>query len=164
MYKKLALACALLHEPRVLLLDEPTTGVDPVSRRELWDLLHEFLAEGVAIVIATPYMDEAARCHRAGMLYDGALLAEGRPGDLVAAFHHPVLAVHGDRDALEERIEHDADVLAFTPAGSQLRIVVRAGREDAVTAELAAAGAQVSRTAPTFEDLFLASVRERSAA
>lgn len=86
MYKKLALACALLHEPKVLLLDEPTNGVDPVSRREFWDLLHDFLSEGMAIVLATPYMDEAARCHRTGLLYEGKLLEEGSPGDLLRAF------------------------------------------------------------------------------
>jgi drug efflux transport system ATP-binding protein len=164
MYKKLALACALLHEPAVLLLDEPTTGVDPVSRRELWELLHEFLAEGMAIVIATPYMDEAARCHRAGMLYEGALLAEGTPGELVAAFHHPVFAVHGARTAAERAIESDPNVLAFTPAGAQLRIVVREGHEADVTRVLAGTGATLEPTTATFEDLFLASVRERSAA
>ena len=85
MYKKLALSCALLHEPKVLLLDEPTNGVDAVSRREFWDLLHDFLAEGMAIVLATPYMDEASRCHRTGLLYEGRLLVEGPPGDLLRA-------------------------------------------------------------------------------
>jgi len=111
MYKKLALACALLHEPKVLLLDEPTNGVDPVSRREFWDLLHEFLSEGMAIVLATPYMDEAARCHRTGLLYLGKLLEEGKPRDLLHRF--------------------------------------------------VAEGGETSRAIATFEDLFLARVRER---
>lgn len=160
MYKKLALACALLHEPRVLLLDEPTTGVDPLSRRELWDLLHDFLAEGMAIVIATPYMDEAARCHRAGMLHRGALLVEGTPGELLAAFPHPVFTVRGRREALEEDLERDRDVLACTPSGAGLRIVVQAGRQAGVLARLDSAGAQAVRAAPSFEDLFLARMRE----
>jgi ABC-2 type transport system ATP-binding protein len=163
MYKKLALACALLHEPKLLLLDEPTTGVDPVSRRELWDLLRDFLAEGMAIVLATPYMDEAARCHRAGMLYTGALLTEGVPGDLVAAFPHAVFALHGERDALEATLAISRDVLAFTPAGAQLRVVVRHGCEQPVMAVVHAAGASATPARATFEDLFLASVRERSA-
>jgi ABC-2 type transport system ATP-binding protein len=79
MYKKLALSCALLHSPAFLLLDEPTNGVDPVSRRELWTLLHELVASGTTILVTTPYMDEAERCHRVGVLNKGKLLAEGDP-------------------------------------------------------------------------------------
>ncbi len=86
MYKKLALSCALLTEPEVLLLDEPTNGVDPVSRRELWALLHEFVDGGMAVVISTPYMDEAERCHRVGLVHRGRLLLEGAPGQLLADF------------------------------------------------------------------------------
>src|SRR5512136_441556 len=83
MYKKLALAAALLHEPRVLLLDEPTNGVDPVSRRELWALLHEFVQSGMAVLISTPYMDEAERCDRVGLAFRGRLLLEGPPAELL---------------------------------------------------------------------------------
>lgn len=85
MYKKLALACALLPTPRLLLLDEPTNGVDPVSRRELWALLFELAAEGMAIVVSTPYMDEAARCSRVGIIHRGRILLEGPPSALIAA-------------------------------------------------------------------------------
>jgi ABC-2 type transport system ATP-binding protein len=84
MYKKLALACALLHEPEVLLLDEPTNGVDPVSRRELWALLHEFVQGGMTVLISTPYMDEAERCHRVALVHRGRVLVEGAPQSLVA--------------------------------------------------------------------------------
>jgi ABC-2 type transport system ATP-binding protein len=86
MYKKLALACALLHEPEVLLLDEPTNGVDPVSRRELWALLHEFVHGGMAVLVSTPYMDEAERCHRVGLVHHGRLLVEDEPQALMAGF------------------------------------------------------------------------------
>jgi ABC-2 type transport system ATP-binding protein len=83
MYKKLALACALLHQPKVLLLDEPTNGVDPVSRRELWALLHEFVQGGMTVLVSTPYMDEAERCDRVGLVHRGRLLLEGPPADLL---------------------------------------------------------------------------------
>jgi len=164
MYKKLALACALLHAPEVLLLDEPTNGVDPVSRRELWDLLHEFLDEGVAIVITTPYMDEAARCHRAGLLFEGRLLEEGTPTDMLRAFPHPAFEVRGERARVEPVVESDPDVLAFTPAGDRLRIVVRGAREARVLSALSDAGATATPMTPTFEDLFLARARERAEA
>jgi ABC-2 type transport system ATP-binding protein len=84
MYKKLALACALLHEPRVLLLDEPTNGVDPVSRRELWALLHEFVHGGMTVLVSTPYMDEAERCDRVGLIHRGRLRLSGSPVELLA--------------------------------------------------------------------------------
>ena len=87
MYKKLALSCALLHEPPVLLLDEPTNGVDPVSRRDLWALLHEFSEQGMTVVVSTPYMDEAERCHRVALVHRGVALAEGEPGRIAA--DHP---------------------------------------------------------------------------
>ncbi|MCK5794225.1 MAG: ABC transporter ATP-binding protein, partial [Anaerolineales bacterium] len=83
MKKKLALACAMIHDPKVLFLDEPSTGVDPVSRRELWVILAKIVEEGVTIVVSTPYMDEAERCHRVGMLYQGKLLTSGEPQDLI---------------------------------------------------------------------------------
>jgi ABC-2 type transport system ATP-binding protein len=164
MYKKLALSCALLHEPKVLLLDEPTNGVDPVSRREFWDLLHEFLSEGMAILLTTPYMDEAARCHRAGMLLEGKLLEEGRPGEMLAAFPHPVFRVHGERTKVTAAIERNPDVLAFTPAGATLRVVVRHGHEQGVLSLFSALGAQASPTSPIFEDLFLARLHEQAEA
>jgi ABC-2 type transport system ATP-binding protein len=79
MKQKLALACTLVHEPQLILLDEPTTGVDPVSRREFWKLLSEFLAQGITIVMATPYLDEAERCSRVGLLSGGKLLVVDTP-------------------------------------------------------------------------------------
>src|SRR5512133_1277167 len=102
MYKKLALACALLHQPEVLMLDEPTNGVDPVSRRELWALLYEFVAGGMAVLLSTPYMDEAERCHRVGLIHHGRLLLEGEPQALIRGFDHETWEVEGgERDALD---------------------------------------------------------------
>jgi ABC-2 type transport system ATP-binding protein len=85
MKQKLALACTLVHEPDLILLDEPTTGVDPVSRREFWKLLSEFLAQGITIVMSTPYLDEAERCGRVALLHDGRVLDCDEPGRLRAA-------------------------------------------------------------------------------
>jgi ABC-2 type transport system ATP-binding protein len=79
MQKKLALACALLHKPEIIFLDEPTTGVDPVSRREFWDILTELHLEGVTIFVSTPYMDEAERCSRVGLMYQGRLIVCDTP-------------------------------------------------------------------------------------
>ena len=84
MKQKLALACTLVHEPRVILLDEPTTGVDPVSRREFWKLLSEFLEQGITILVSTPYLDEAERCARVALLHEGRLLALDTPDALRA--------------------------------------------------------------------------------
>lgn len=161
MYKKLALACALLHRPRVLLLDEPTNGVDPVSRRELWDLLYEFVGEGMAVLVATPYMDEAERCHRVGLLHEGRLLAEGDPGALARAFEHQVYLLHTDRrDALEAALDGRADVIAFSPQGSALRVVVRGEAAAAFEGWARPQTRDLEAVRPSFEDLFLARLGE----
>lgn len=157
MYKKLALACSLLHQPRVLMLDEPTNGVDPVSRRELWALLYEFVGEGMAILVSTPYMDEAARCHRVGLISRGRLVAEGAPRELVRSFDHHVVDVEGgDRDAVEAALAGFPAVVGTHPVGTRLRLVVAPGQLAPVQARLEALGAQVRASLPDFEDVFLA--------
>src|SRR5687768_11050220 len=93
MKQKLALACTLVHEPRVILLDEPTTGVDPVSRREFWKLLSQFLAQGITILMSTPYLDEAERCSRIVLLHEGRVLALDEPGALRASLPGTLLEV-----------------------------------------------------------------------
>ena len=102
MKQKLALACTLVHEPRVILLDEPTTGVDPVSRREFWKLLSQFLAQGITIVMSTPYLDEAERCTRIVLLHEGQVLALDEPGALRSSLPGTLLEVlvATPRDAL----------------------------------------------------------------
>jgi ABC-2 type transport system ATP-binding protein len=117
MKQKLALACTLVHQPDVIILDEPTTGVDPVSRREFWKLLSEFLAEGLTIVMATPYLDEAERCARVALLHEGRLLALDAPDRLQAGFTgtlYEVLAEpHRRAYAALARVDGVADRQAF---------------------------------------------------
>ncbi len=117
MKQKLALACTLIHEPEVILLDEPTTGVDPVSRREFWKLLSEFLSQGITIVMTTPYLDEAERCSRVGLMHEGRLLALDAPGSLRATYPGQVVEVIAQPQARAAEIVRTlagvADVHAF---------------------------------------------------
>jgi ABC-type multidrug transport system ATPase subunit len=95
MKQKLALCCALVHRPEILILDEPTTGVDAVSRREFWDLLARLRDEGLPIVVSTPYMDEAIRCDRVSLMQDGRFLVTDRPAEIGRGYPRPLLAVRG---------------------------------------------------------------------
>jgi ABC-2 type transport system ATP-binding protein len=160
MKQKLALACTLVHEPRMLVLDEPTTGVDPVSRREFWKLLAEFLAQGLTIVMATPYLDEAERCSRVALVSEGALLALDEPANLAASMTGAILEIVATpaRQALHvlrERLGRER-VQLF---GDRLHVrVEKASDAPAVTAELEQAGihtAGVRQIVPTLEDVFI---------
>jgi ABC-2 type transport system ATP-binding protein len=104
MKQKLALVCALVPAPRVLVLDEPTTGVDPVSRREFWDTLTHLSADGLTILVATPYLDEAERCHRVALLYKGQINQQGTPAELRASLHAQRLELRTGNLALAEQI------------------------------------------------------------
>jgi ABC-2 type transport system ATP-binding protein len=165
MYKKLALACSLLHRPRLLLLDEPTNGVDPVSRREFWELLGEFTHEGMTVLISTPYMDEAARCHRVVLIHHGRALLQGAPSPMVREFPHLVLRVEGgDREAMSALLQSAPGVLALSPSGSRMRVVVQRDAELSVRTIAAEAGASLEPVAPDFEDLFLTRMHEEDGA
>jgi len=128
MKQKLALACTLVHEPKILLLDEPTTGVDPVSRREFWKLLSEFLSRGLTIVMSTPYLDEAERCGRVALLHDGRLLAVDRPELLQAHLEGQLLevSVRDGRPPLDllRSLPGIADVQSF---GDRAHVRIHAG-------------------------------------
>src|SRR6058998_3513195 len=117
MKQKLALACTLVHEPSLILLDEPTTGVDPVSRREFWKLLSEFLSQGITIVMATPYLDEAERCSRVALLHQGRLLALDAPAALSASLpgtlYEVIVSEHRRAAAILKDIPGIGDVQMF---------------------------------------------------
>jgi ABC-2 type transport system ATP-binding protein len=165
MKQKLALACALVAEPRVLLLDEPTTGVDPVSRREFWDALVGLSSQGMTIVVATPYLDEAERCHRVTLMYQGRLLRTGTPAEVRESLGLERLEVHAaDLRAAEGALtgrDGIADVQRF---GDRLDVMVRdvAEGERAVRAALGAAGqalGSVRSGVPTLENAFVSILR-----
>jgi ABC-2 type transport system ATP-binding protein len=160
MQKKLALASTLMHTPRVLLLDEPTTGVDPVSRREFWDLLTEVHLQGVTIVISTPYLDEAERCTRVGLMYRGQLIACDDPRTLRDEMRAAVFEAQSEH-ALRARklIEHNEGVLTVSTHGDLLRLLVdRAERAALIQTAWRANGIAVSdlrAVKPRLEDAFV---------
>jgi ABC-2 type transport system ATP-binding protein len=168
MKQKLALACTLVHEPQVILLDEPTTGVDPVSRREFWKLLSEFLSQGITILMSTPYLDEAERCARVALLHEGRLLALDSPGALRAALKGEVIeVVASDRDGAThvlERLPGVVDVQLFGER-THVRLEPDSPLRDpdrlAVTLKQAAIETESVRRIPTsLEDVFIARVAE----
>ncbi|MFP4068303.1 MAG: ABC transporter ATP-binding protein, partial [Spirochaetaceae bacterium] len=139
MKKKLALACALVHRPRVLLLDEPTTGVDPVSRRDFWVLLRRLLGEGITIVISTPYLDEAERCMRVGLLSKGRFLAVDTPGAVKKQIKGTVLEVVADdrRAAYRALLSEGAfDPPRVQPFGDRLHLISLRQEEGAAADEV----------------------------
>ena len=128
--------------------------------------LYEFVEEGMTVVLSSPNMDEAARCHRVGLLADGSLLTEGEPADLTARLVHPTLLLHlGGRDQVEDLIQNREEVLSVSPEGSAIRAVVHRDGEAAFLewAEGHAFTARVERVVPTFEDVFLSLLVDKSA-
>jgi ABC-type multidrug transport system ATPase subunit len=166
MKQKLALSCALVHRPELLLLDEPTTGVDAVSRREFWDLLHDLQASGLTIVVSTPYMDEADRCDRVALMQKGRVLAIDTPDAIGARFPRPLFAVHGlPRHATIEALRAYPYVASVQPFGDTLHYSdARDGLDAAsvirdVTAWLVARDIRelhITSIAPGIEDAFMA--------
>ncbi len=98
MKQKLALSCAMIHRPQLLILDEPTTGVDAVSRKEFWDLLHKIRKENISVIVSTPYMDEALKCDRVALIQDGELLSVSEPVDIASRFESPLFSVSSEKE------------------------------------------------------------------
>lgn len=169
MKQKLALVCALVPQPHVLLLDEPTTGVDPVSRREFWDTLAHLAADGLTILVATPYLDEAERCHGVALMYEGAIQQTGTPMELRLSLHAKRLELRVDDLAEAERIlsqadSNDREILDVQRFGDRLDIVVHDPEiaklivEDKLqSAHLPTAEIHVDE--PTLENVFVAKLR-----
>jgi ABC-2 type transport system ATP-binding protein len=164
--QRLALAAATLHQPELLLLDEPTSAVDPQSRRDFWDSLFDLADRGTTILVSTHYMDEAERCHRLAILDRGRLAAEGAPRELMQGLAGDVIEIVA-RDALLVRraLEPLAEVTSVTQLGASLRALVAAppgtdpaARIRAVLADVDAE-AQVEVVSASLEDVFVAATR-----
>lgn len=167
MKQKLGLAAALAHRPRVLLLDEPTTGVDPVTRQDFWQLIIRLVAGGgenrVAVLVSTPYMDEAARCHRVGFMRAGQLILEGTPAELRLMLDGRILELRGSPlftlRRISEKDEHIEGVQMF---GDRLHLRVRQGAIDeaifSLEEKITAAGGDIIMLRPIppqLEDVFI---------
>jgi ABC-2 type transport system ATP-binding protein len=164
--QRVALASSTIHQPPLLFLDEPTAGVDPVSRREFWDQIHRISGEGTTVLVTTHYMDEAERCHRLAFIFRGELLATGTPAEVVDRRGLTILELETD-DTLKAgellRATHGVDEVNYF--GHQMRIATRgvADGEALVRDTLGAAGRKVARLTrgrPNVEDAFVSMVRE----
>ncbi len=169
MQKKLALACTLIHEPKLLLLDEPTTGVDPISRREFWNILTDLYAEGITIVVSTPYMDEADRCSQVGLLYAGKMAMCAPPEQIRGQIEGEMIAiVPAQWQAARDLIEPLPGVFEVQTYGEALHVLVDNAdqRLPEITAVLTQANIAYSgaRPAPTrMEEAFISLIRQMEA-
>jgi ABC-2 type transport system ATP-binding protein len=125
MQKKLALACCLIHEPEILLLDEPTTGVDPISRREFWNILNELHLAGTTIIVSTPYMDEADRCSQIGLMYEGEMIVHASPLEIRRMVDGDVvILLPDDWKAAKDLVQGYEGVLEVQTYGEAIHIIV----------------------------------------
>jgi ABC-2 type transport system ATP-binding protein len=176
MKQKLALVCALVPQPKVLLLDEPTTGVDPVSRREFWDALAHLTAEGLTILVATPYMDEAERCHRIAFMHLGEILTIGTPAELCASLGAKRIELRtADLRKAESVLSEgagpdsgpDRDIIDVERFGDRLDLLVRDPDKEQkwITEKLKGAGLSIDEMRvdePTLDNIFVAKLRALS--
>jgi ABC-2 type transport system ATP-binding protein len=160
MKQKLSICCALIHRPPLLLLDEPTFGVDPISRRDLWLIIHEMVASGTTVIASTAYLDEAERCDRVLLLHEGRALGLDRPSVLQASLTGRVFVVETETPAaVVDAVREGGPIRASARFGERVHVIVEAGAgERPVTAALALAGlgdAAVTPAEPSLEDVFI---------
>ncbi len=164
MKKKLGLACAMIHRPKILFLDEPTNGVDPISRREFWDILSDLHIDGVTIFISTAYMDEAERCSRVGLMYQGEIIRQGTPQALRQLVQGDLLAiVTSDLTLAESIVAKSEGVSEVQVYGDRLHVFVddAAQRQAEIEKALSAAGVgikQIRPAAPHLQEAFISLV------
>ena len=164
MKQKLALMCTLLHHPEVLFLDEPTNGVDPVSRRDFWAILYQLVRDGLTVFITTAYLDEAERCHRVGLMNRGRLVKLDSPRAMRTSLAEECYRVEApDRRAARETLLEAEGVVSVEPSGDALHLFLDPARTSVERlAELAPA--TFRRIEPSLEDVFIALIRKGAAA
>src|SRR5699024_8257136 len=170
MKQKLALSCALIHKPELLILDEPTTGVDAVSRQEFWEMLQELKSQGITIIASTPYMDEAEQCDRVALINEGTILNIDTPGNIVAGFEKPLLAVKANnRYQLIQSLRKYPHTASAQPFGEYVHYTDKREQPDAT--ELQAflektdlTGVEIIKVEPNIEDSFIALMKKEGAA
>ncbi len=166
MQKKLALACTLIHRPEVLFLDEPTTGVDPVSRREFWDILLDLHLQGITIFVSTPYMDEAERCSRVGFMHQGRLIVCDEPNRIREVVQGDLIEVRSsDLRQARKALEGREGILEIQTYGDLLHVFVDSAPQRIPELEdhLAAHGIEVEglrQTRPRMEEAFISLIRK----
>ncbi len=160
MKQKLALCCALIHEPDVLFLDEPTTGVDAVSRSEFWDMLDRLIDRGITIVVSTPYMDEASRCHRVALMQEGRVMQIGVPQNISESYPHPLWSVRtGDMYRLPQDLTNADFTISAHRFGDSVHLTTCSNiSPEEISEFLKAQGHQapvLNRINASVEDVFL---------
>lgn len=160
MKQKLGLACTLIRKPTLLLLDEPSVGVDPISRRELWTMVHELLDTGISVVWSTAYLNEAERCDKVLLLSEGKLLFHGSPKDLTGRVEgraFKISNIHGSRRALLKHALNQKDVIDGLIQGSEVRLVIRDGGDSLINSQFHQEHPDITiyPTPPIFEDAFV---------
>ena len=159
MKQKLALCCALIHKPEVLFLDEPTTGIDPVSRVELWDMLQKLKTEGITILASTPYMDEAVRCDRVALIKEGEILNIDTPDNITGQFNKKLYAIKaGNMYALLKALKQYPETVNSYAFGEYAHVIVNGDVENlkSFLEKQGISGIEVRNTLPTIEDTFIA--------
>jgi ABC-2 type transport system ATP-binding protein len=164
MKQKLALMCTLLHKPRILFLDEPTNGVDPVSRRDFWAILYDLVRGGLTVFVSTAYLDEAERANRVAFMDHGRIIRCDTPAALKKGMDERFYRIHSsDNHTLRERLAKEPGVLTVEPSGADLHLYLNP-KATPVEALAAKVGCECHEMSPSLEDVFIALIRKEEAA